>query len=85
MNNHFSCKNCKSVSKVTFSNKVLFCSGLVKKPNPLCDLFRFCICKGKQKSVTDIMIEELAALMVNLSTLYLKYLIKYPTNKNVNK
>jgi hypothetical protein len=73
---HFSCKNCICTSKAVFKNGVIFCAGLIKKTCPKCDKYRFCIIKNKNKSATDIMLEELMSLVVNLSTTYLKYLSK---------
>jgi len=73
---HFDCKNCKCASKVIFKNKVIFCTGLVKNPNPLCDNFRFCISKGTKRSVNDIMELELLSLIQGLSTILFNKKIK---------
>ena len=64
---HFNCKNCNCVEKISFQNNVIFCFGLVKKPNPSCDYYRFCITKGKKRSANDIMIEELHSMLLGLS------------------
>jgi hypothetical protein len=79
---HFSCNNCECCSKAIFKNKVIFCAGLIKKTSPKCDKYRFCIIKNKNKNATDIMLEELMAIITNLSTTYLKYLSKKSKKKN---
>jgi len=71
---HFDCKNCKCISKAIFKNKVIFCAGLIKKTLISQDKYRFCIVKNNNRSVNDIMLEELIAMITNLSSTYLKYL-----------
>ena len=79
---HFSCSNCQKASRVIFGNGVIFCSGLVRRPNPRCDHFRFCIGrKDGTRSAFDIMIQEVMAMLSNLSTTFLKYLQKNPITK----
>ena len=78
---HFSCKNCNKTCFVNFKNNVVFCSGLVKIPNPKCDKYRFCMIKGNSKDANDIMIEELMALVANLSQTYILYLTRHPVTK----
>ena len=79
---HFECKNCNKTSRIVFGNQVIFCAGLVKKPNPSCDKFRFCIGQlPNKRHATDIMVEELVSMLSNLSTTYLKYLQKHPVTK----
>jgi len=73
---HFSCKNCVCTSKAVFKNGVIFCAGLIKKTSPKCDKYRYCIIEKENKNTTDIMLEELMALITNLSTTYLKFLSK---------
>lgn len=72
---HFSCKNCKRISRFIFKNSVMFCFGLIRRPNPKCDYFRFCIGREKIRNVTDIMIEEAILLLHGISTMVLKYLL----------
>ena len=77
---HFNCSNCNCQEKVRFKNSIIFCFGLVKKPTPMCDYYRFCIIKKKKRSATDIMEEEVQTLLMGLSRiLFLKRL------KEVNK
>jgi hypothetical protein len=52
---HFSCKNCDCQGSVTFKNKVRFCFGLVKKTYKPEDYYRYCISKGKSRSINEIM------------------------------
>lgn len=73
---HFACKNCVCTSKAVFKNKVIFCAGLIKKTHVPQDKYRFCIVKNNNKDANDIMLEELVAMITNLSTTYLKYLSK---------
>jgi hypothetical protein len=79
---HFNCKNCNGISKVIFKNKVIFCAGIIKKTLLPQDKYRFCIIKNKIKSANDIMIEELMAMITNLSSTYLRYLSKECKKRN---
>ena len=66
---HCSCKNCDGQTKITFKNHVTFCFGLIKKTHVAEDYYRFCIDKGKNRSVTEIMLEELHSMLLGLSTI----------------
>jgi hypothetical protein len=69
---HTSCKNCKLKTSIIFKNKVIFCFGLIKKIYSLKDYYRFCIIKNKNRSCTDIMLEEIYTLLNGLSTLLIQ-------------
>jgi hypothetical protein len=69
---HFNCKNCYCKERISFKNNVIFCFGLIKKPNPPCDYYRFCIMKGKKCNINDIMKEELYSMLMGLSSILFK-------------
>lgn len=82
---HASCNNCYSCSKAVFKNNVIFCAGLIKRKNPPCDKYRFCIIKDRIKSVNNIMIEEALALLQIISSAVLTDLSKRPLTKKVEQ
>ncbi len=77
---HFNCKNCRRIAKTTYKNNVEFCSGLVKKPNPECDKWRFCISRGTNRHATDIMYEELVSMIHILSASLMVYTCENANN-----
>lgn len=70
---HFSCKNCKRISRFNFKNKVMFCFGLVRKPKPNCDHYRYCIAKGNTRNANDLMKEEVEIMLYGLSIILLTH------------
>ena len=87
---HFSCNNCERRTRVTFTNKIVFCFGLIKKLYKPKDFYRFCIIRGKNKSANDIMVEELYAMLRGLSeVLFDKRLLdinkRHEQKKNASK
>jgi len=81
---HFDCKNCICQQKVKFKNKVIFCFGLVKKIYLKGDYYRFCITKKNNRSVNEIMLEELYTLLMGLSNILFQKTLK-ETNKKCSK
>jgi len=65
---HLSCENCEMKCKVIFKN-LFFCFGLVKKLYEPNDYYRYCIVKGDNKNCTEIMLEEVYAILNGLSSL----------------
>lgn len=64
-----SCNNCRKQSRYIFKNDVIFCFGLVKNKYKKPDEYRYCIEKNKQRTCSELMLEELYAMLQGLSTI----------------
>jgi hypothetical protein len=82
---HMSCKNCQLKQKVTFKNKVIFCFGLIKKVYKPKDFYRFCIIKNNNKNCTEIMLEEVYAIISGLSRLLIDKRCRDLTKRKKNE
>ena len=78
---HFNCKNCACQEKIRFMNNVLFCFGLVKKTYHKEDNYRFCIIKGNKRSANEIMLEEMYAMLMGLSSILFNKRLKEVNKK----
>jgi len=81
---HFKCSNCSQKERISFLNGY-FCFGLVKKPQPKCDLYRICLAKKRKRKrkskkkfvvhIIELMAEEAVAMLSGISTLLMQRIV----------
>lgn len=76
------CSECIVVAWMwSAKNERGFCSGIVKEPNPKCDVVRFCLLEKKVADTIDLSVSEafdIAAVMATAASQYLRKIKKSP-------